>query len=86
MASDIYLELKEYPLDKLKTEILDTERDYKKLRFEHVSKGLDNPLRIREARRDVARLKTELRRREIEEMTPEQLAKRDKIRKRRRRS
>ena len=39
-----------------------------------------------EIRRDIARLKTEVRRREMETMTPEQVANRSKIRARRRKS
>ena len=35
------------------------------LRFQHVTGQLDNTARLREARRDVARLLTELREREI---------------------
>lgn len=84
MATKKYLELKEYTLDSLTSEIKESELDFKKLRFEHASKGLDNPLRLRQARRDVARLKTELRSRELAEMSPESLAKRSRIVKRRR--
>jgi len=41
---------------------------------------------LRETRRDVARLKTEVRRREMEKLTPEQVAGRSKIRARRRKA
>jgi len=40
-------------------------------------------LELREMRRDVARLNTEIRRRELENATPEELAKRSRIRARR---
>ena len=38
---------------------------YKKLRFNHTVSPLDNPLMLRAVRRDIARLKTELKKREI---------------------
>lgn len=84
MATKKYLELKEFSNEELKSELAETEAQFNKIRFDHVIKGLDNPLQIREVRRDIARLRTEIRRREIENMTPEQLANRTKIRKRRR--
>jgi large subunit ribosomal protein L29 len=84
MATKKYLELKEFSNEELKSELAETEAQFNKIRFDHVIKGLDNPLQLREVRRDIARLRTEIRRREIENMTPEQLANRTKIRKRRR--
>ncbi len=83
MPSKKFIELQDYTVEKLESEIAASEKSYNKLAIEHAVQGLENPLRLREARRDVARLKTELRRREINEMSPEQLAKRKKIRKRR---
>jgi large subunit ribosomal protein L29 len=59
------------------------EADYQKMRLDHSIKGLDNPIALREMRRDVARIKSEIRRREIALMTPEEIAKRSKIRARR---
>jgi large subunit ribosomal protein L29 len=84
MASKKFLELKELSVEDLVTELEGSEAEYQKATFDHAVKGLDNPLVLREMRRDVARLKTEMRRREVEQMTPEQLAKRSKIRARRR--
>ena len=57
---------------------------YQKLRFDHSVKGLDNPLDLRDMRRNIARLNTELRKRELANATGEELAARDKIRARRR--
>lgn len=57
---------------------------YQKLRFDHSVKGLDNPLDLRDMRRNIARLNTEIRKRELSSASEEQLAKRDKIRARRR--
>ena len=86
MASKKFLELKEFTQEELVNELLATETAYQKLEFDHTIKGLDNPLQLRETRRDVARLKTEVRRREVEAFTPEQVAGRSKIRARRRKA
>ena len=86
MASKKFLELKEFTDEELVNELQATEAAHQKLAFDHTIKGLDNPLLLRESRRDIARLKTELRRRELEAMTPEQIAGRSKIRARRRKA
>lgn len=65
MPSKKYQQLVEFTSDDLQKELNDTEKQYQKLRFDHTIKGLENPLRLREVRRDVARLKGELRRREL---------------------
>lgn len=84
MASKKYLELQEFSAEELTNELNETQVQYQKLKFDHAITGLDNPLRLKEVRRDIARLQTEIRRREVAAMTPEQLAKRSKIRARRR--
>ena len=86
MASKKFLELKEFTDEELVNELQLTVAAYQKLEFDHTIKGLDNPLQLRETRRDVARLKTEVRRREVEAFTPEQIAGRSKIRARRRKA
>ncbi len=86
MASKKYLELQEFSDADLVVELEGIESEYHKMRFDHNVQGLDNPLELRELRRDVARLKTEIRHREIANMTEDQLAKRSKIRARRRRN
>jgi len=85
MPSKKYIELQEFGIDELKNELSETQSQYQKLKFDHALKGLENPLALREVRRDIARMKTEVRRREISEMTPEQLAGRTKTLARRRR-
>ena len=50
----------EKELGELKSELF-------KLRFSLKTNGLDNPMKIKEVRKDIARVKTELRKREIEE-------------------
>jgi len=83
MATKKYLELKEFTAEELANELNETQSQYKKLTFDHSIKGLDNPLVLREVRRDVARIQTEIRRRQIDAMSPEQIANRSKIRRRR---
>ena len=51
----------EKELGELKSELF-------KLRFSLATNGLDNPMKIKEVRKDIARVKTELRKREIEEV------------------
>ena len=85
MASKKYLELQDYNKEELQNELEQTQAQYKKLKFDHAIRGLDNPLVIREVRRDIARLQTEMRRRELAELSNEQLANRSKMRARRRR-
>jgi large subunit ribosomal protein L29 len=48
----------EKELGELKTELF-------KLRFSLATNGLDNPMKIREVRKDIARINTELRQREL---------------------
>ena len=48
----------ENELSELKTELF-------KLRFSLATNGLDNPLKVREVRKDIARIKTILRQREL---------------------
>ena len=84
MATKKYLELQDFSDADLKGELEATEVQYQKLKFDHAVKGLDNPLVLREVRRDIARLQTEVRRRELATMSEEQVAKRSRIRRRRR--
>lgn len=78
MPSKKYIELQEFSDDELKNELSQTQAQFQKLKFDHALRGLENPLALREVKRDVARMKTEVRRREIAAMTPEQLAGRSK--------
>ncbi len=83
MATKKYLEIKEFNDQELISELNETEKQYQKLRFDHAVKGIDNPLLIRDMRRDIARLNTEIRRREISNMSEAELAGRSKMRARR---
>lgn len=83
MATKKYIELTEMSDSDLQAELKQINVQYQKQRFDHTIKGLDNPLMLRNTKRDIARLQTEIRRRELAALTPEQLAKRSKIRSRR---
>lgn len=79
MATKKYLELQELSDADLASEITTTEAQYKNLKFDHAIKGLDNPMALKEIRKDIARLRTESRRRELAGMSAEDKAKRSKI-------
>ena len=85
MATKKFLELQEMSDIDLNNELTETKTQYQKMKFDHAIKGLENPLLLREIRRDIARLQTEIRRREVAQMDENQLANRSKIRARRRR-
>ncbi len=85
MASKKFLELQDFADADLATELEATEAQYQKMRFDHAVKGLENPLTLREVRRDIARIQTELRRRELAKLSEQELAGRTKIVARRKR-
>ncbi|MGB0861858.1 MAG: 50S ribosomal protein L29 [Saprospiraceae bacterium] len=77
-------EFKELGTEDLQYELESAKAKYQKLKFDHTTLGLENPQVLVEVRRDIARIKTELRSREIVAMNAEELANRSKIRNRRR--
>lgn len=83
MATKKFLELQEMSDADLQTEKVSTQEIYQKMKFEHAVKGLDNPISIKEVRKDIARLNTEIRRREVANMSEAQIASRSKMRARR---
>ncbi len=83
MATKKFLELQNMTADAINTELKQASADLVRMKFDHGSKGLQNPIELKSLKRDIARLKTELRSREIGAMTPEQLAGRSNIRLRR---
>lgn len=72
--------------DELRSQLASSEREYQQLKFDHAAKGIANPMEIRELRRNIARILTEGRRREIAAMSPDELALRSKLRARRRKN
>lgn len=83
MATEKFQKLQDMSEADLMTELTETSAQYQRLKFDHAIKGLENPIGLREVRRDIARLKTELRRREVAAMSEEQVSNRSKIRARR---
>ncbi|MEL6719201.1 MAG: 50S ribosomal protein L29, partial [Bacteroidota bacterium] len=59
----------EFSVEDLRSELEALEVGFQKLKFDHATKGLENPLDLRNYRRDIARIKTELRKRELEGMS-----------------
>ena len=57
--------LKEMSSPDLEKELSELKTELFKLRFSLATNGLDNPLKVKEVRRDIARVKTELRQREL---------------------
>ena len=49
----------------LNAELLKMKKDLFNLRFQHVTGQLENPVKLRETKRDIARIKTILRQREL---------------------
>ncbi len=83
MPSKKSIELQEFSDADLLNELNETLSQFQKLKFDHAIKGLDNPMTIREVRRDIARLQTEVRRREVSALSDAEVAMRDRIRNRR---
>lgn len=63
--SDFNKNLPEFTTENLKARIQEDELRLKKLSFAHVITPLENPMSIRALRKDLARLKTELTKREL---------------------
>ena len=83
MASNKTLELRDASDADLRDQLNESVTSLEKMKFDHTVNGIENPLQLRTVRRDVARIKTEIRRRELDTMSADELAKRDNIRRRR---
>jgi large subunit ribosomal protein L29 len=59
-------EIKDLSINDLQEKIVEMELMQQKVVITHSISPLENPLQIRWSRRDIARLKTELRKRELE--------------------
>ena len=57
--------LKEMSVKDLEKEVKELKTELFKLRFSLATSGLDNPLKIKEVRKQIARVKTEIRQREL---------------------
>lgn len=58
-------EIRELNIDEVKIRLEDAMEEMENLRFLHSTHQLDNPLRIRMLRKDIARLKTVLKENEL---------------------
>ncbi len=56
--------VKDLTTEEVRDRILEEQENYRKMRMSHVVSPVENPLKIRATRRLVARLKTELKKRE----------------------
>ncbi|KXK39016.1 MAG: 50S ribosomal protein L29 [Saprospiraceae bacterium] len=83
MASKKYSELQNLTVDTLKEELGQARENLNRIKFDHGARGLENPGEIQSVKKEIAHLLTELRAREINDMTPEELSKRSRIRLRR---
>ncbi len=79
------LELADKTVADLQAELASLENEYQQMKFDHAVRGIANPMELREVRRNIARILTENRKRELAEMTTDQLDMRSKLRIRRRR-
>jgi large subunit ribosomal protein L29 len=57
-------ELRELSLEELEHKLEDLTQELFNLRFQHVTDQLENPMRLRQTKKDVARVKTVLRERQ----------------------
>ncbi|MBC7186355.1 MAG: 50S ribosomal protein L29 [Calditrichaeota bacterium] len=65
-------EIKQLPVEELKLRLDEAVDELHNLRFQHATHQLDNPLKIRLLRKDIARLKTVLREYELGIRKPKQ--------------
>ncbi|MFD2512848.1 50S ribosomal protein L29 [Pontibacter locisalis] len=59
-------EIRALSLEELKEKLNTESSNMQNIRFAHAISPLENPMKIRETKRNIARLNTEIRRREIE--------------------
>lgn len=83
MASKTYLELQGLANDAIEAQLKDIQADLVRMKYDHASRGIENPGEMRDLKKKIAQYKTELRAREIKALTPEEWGKRDRIRLRR---
>ena len=59
--------IKEMSSPELEKELVELKNELFKLRFSLATNGLDNPIKIKEVKKDIARIKTVLKERELNE-------------------
>ena len=60
-------ELREMGTIELESKLLDLKKDLFNLRMQHATNQLDNPIRINDVKKDIARVKTLIRENELKE-------------------
>ena len=60
-------DLRELSTDELDRKLVDLKKDLFNLRMQHATNQLENPIRIADVRRDIARVKTLLREEQLKE-------------------
>lgn len=58
-------EIRELSIDELNAKLMDLKKDLFNLRLQHAINQLDNPIKIAEVKRDIAKIKTIIREREL---------------------
>ncbi|MGL5973249.1 MAG: 50S ribosomal protein L29 [Oscillospiraceae bacterium] len=61
------IEMKEMSINELTEKLMDLKAELFNLRFQHAINQLENPIRIKTVKRDIARIKTVIREKEIGE-------------------
>jgi large subunit ribosomal protein L29 len=61
-------EIREKTIIELNGELVELKQELFKLRFQHATNQLENPLKLRSVKRDIARVRTVLRERELKGM------------------
>ena len=60
-------EIRSMSVEELETKLTDLKKDLFMLRMQHATNHLDNPIKISNVRRDIARVKTVLRQKQLEQ-------------------
>ena len=68
MASKKFIDLQGHSDEDLSVELKEARREYQQMRFDNYTKGIASVASIRTLRRDIARINTEMRRRELAAM------------------
>lgn len=58
-------EIRELSADELELKLRDLKKDFFNLKLQHATNQLDNPIRIADVKKDIARLKTIIREKQI---------------------
>jgi len=59
--------MREMTENELQAELIKVKKDLFNLRFQHVTGQLENPIKMRDTKRDIARIKTIIREKELEQ-------------------